>query len=139
MIMLSRIVDDEYDRDFRKKTSRIVVGSRERQSVHGLFEIDVFSERLQTALGVGHAVADDFPLVAKDGERDLDILRGPTFGRVEHVRGDSRHHSTNFSSRRFVILRCSSAAMRNSVAASFFIRWRMSASISSALRPVAQT
>src|SRR6476659_1472098 len=57
---------------------------------------------------------------------------------VQDVGGNSTHENS-FSSRRWVIFRCSSAAMRNSVAGSLSRRARSRPSISAALLPVAQT
>src|SRR5215216_4071356 len=57
---------------------------------------------------------------------------------VQNVSGDAAHDSS-FSSRRWVIFRCSSAAMRSSASGSLGRRSRSRARISAAVLPVAQT
>src|SRR4029079_19118901 len=98
-------------------------------------------ELLHATVGVGVAVVHlgvaAVEVLLLDG--DGDARSGLAARDVEDVRGVRFHRSTSFSSRRSVILRCSSTARRSSVSASLFMRSFAMASISATVLPVAQT
>src|SRR3954462_14258807 len=97
-----------------------------------------------TAIVVRSCAAELAPAVFRtDFQHDGHAARRPPTRGVEHVSGDAAHgwisFKSSFSSLRFVIFRCSSAAMCISMAGSLSSRWRNRLSISAAVLPVAQT
>src|SRR3954454_3208379 len=143
-MVLAGVPDEEDDRDFRIEAFDLL-----------LFEIDFGPEGeavdppRQRGAG-GQELADaavlvrpgfaDLPpaLILADFKKDGHAARRPSPRGVQDVRCDAAH-TRIFSSRRFVIFRCSSAATRSSVSGSLSSRARSRPSISSALLPVAQT
>src|SRR6185369_9446703 len=136
MIVLRGVANLERDRgDREKRLAAEVLAGLERDAIRSLGGL---LDESQAAVIVRLAVADDVESAVIVFERDLHPRGGAAFGCVEDMRRDS-HQFNSFANRRCMIFRCSSAATRNSVAASFPKRSRHMRSISSADLPVAQT
>src|SRR5262249_10551085 len=120
---------------------REVGGGVEGQLVRAAGVGPAAGERAQAAVGVGLAGADPAPapVVVVEEEPDRNAPRGAAGRDVEDVGGDHASSSRSLPSRSRVILACSSAAVRSSASRSAWARARRSASIDSALRPVAHT
>src|SRR5271168_1170859 len=111
-----------------------------RQAVGAGFESALGKKIFQAAVGVRRSLGFFLPLAGSDLalEKHGNIHRGFPERSVQDVRGDSAHEFSNFSKRRRVILRCSSAAIGNSASGVLEIRSRRDCNISSLVFPVAQ-
>ena len=118
-----------------------IFGDRESQLIIAWLERAAHRGKVaDAAVGVGDSGAEHF-VAAR--ECDANAVRWFAGSGVQHVRAQCAHESVsstnNFSKRRRVIFRCSSAATRSSTFGELWRRPRASASISSALLPVAHT
>ncbi len=144
VIVLLRILDFKDNDDLRVQT-RNLAGGKVKACVKGQ---SINSRRQwfrrcpfpQAAIGVGRSPRCFCPVTPGClSFQNYRNIRGGTAQRyIENVRCDVAHDSSNFSRRSRVILRCSSAATRNSVPGSFGKRCRSACRISSLDLPVAQ-
>ena len=146
VIMLCRITNRESYRDFAIKPfdsqgCKIGFGIK-HQTVNAAMQRKTrWQQILCATIPVGRSSPDLLPTAVGSFEfqPDRNAAGRLATGGVENVCGDSTHGLRSFSNLRRVILRCSSAALRNSVSASFFSRAFRIFSISSEDFPVAQT
>src|SRR5258708_26527172 len=144
VIVLLVVLHLKHDDDLRVQTLNLP-GSKmgtgvEDQAIGSCGHSFLSGPIAQTAVGVGCAPRYFCPLPA-DGLpfKDYRNICGRAAQRyVKDMRGNVAHSSSNFSRRRRVISRCSSAAIRNSASGSFGSRWRRAFRISSLRLPVAQ-
>src|SRR5215217_8050752 len=148
MEMLVGIAHGEGDLDLGKKRHAEALGAVERADVEGqairAWRYRTVGQRIDASLFVGCPAAHWHPLTRLPQLEDYrDPLRRLATRDVEDVCGDHdrapRSGSMSFVRRSCVIRRCSSAATCSSSSASCRKRPERRASISPAVRPVAQT
>lgn len=150
MIMLPGISHhkDHGDRRVKRLNRLSLVGKirsrREGDPVRSRSEGEVWGqEGLYATVSIGICSPDDLPSsrVLFKLKRYRDTLGWSALGNVKNMCADSHQSSIpmSFFRRNSVILHCSRAAMRSSVARSLFNLCLQSSSISKPLLPVAQT
>src|SRR6266481_513578 len=144
VVMLVRaphLENNAYLRIQRFDFTRNEIGARiKSQSICPFLQRSRCEQRAEPPVAVGHAAAQFFPSAARffHLKNHGHARSGPPDRDIQHMCGYLAHGARSFSKRSRVILRCSSAATRNSASGSFDIRSCKFFRISPLLFPVAQ-